>query len=377
LGARSIEQGDLSYRIEPGSNGELGDLAKTFNAMAARLQESFVQLEEKGATLDSILNNLDEGVLATNLDGEMMFANHTARSMLALSSERPSGGLPNPWEDFDLPKAVSRCAKDQECGEALVQGRNSFLRIKLEHMSAFDEHRGGVLVVIQDLSEGQRLEANQQRFLANAAHELKTPITTILGASELLLTGDEVDLEIRHRLLNHIHSEASRMHRLSDTLLQLARTGWDLREPDLEVLDLEEEALKVTERMKPLAESSGLELSFEGRGTRVRADAEWLEQALLILLSNAIKHSSRGGQVWLRVSGSKVAVEDEGAGISKADLPHVFERFYQGKGSSGGFGLGLPICKELVERMNGGISIDSREGVGTIVKIELPEAPDA
>ncbi len=378
LGARSIERGDLSHRIEPGSDDELGDLAKTFNAMTTRLESSFAQLEEKGATLDSILNNLDEGVLATNLGGDVMFANRAARSVLGLGGERLSGGLPNAWKDFDLPKAVSRCAEDrEECGEAQVQEENTLLRIKLERMPAFDEHRGGVLVVIQDLSEGRRLEANQQRFLANAAHELKTPITTILAASELLLTGDADDPEMRQRFLDHIYSEANRMRRLSDTLLQLARTGWDLREPELEVLDLEEAARKVDERVKPLAESAGIELSFEGRGTRVRADAEWLEQALLVLLSNTIKHSSQGGQVWLRVSGANVAVQDEGVGISETDLPHVFERFYQGKGSSGGFGLGLPICKELVERMNGEISIDSREGVGTTVKIELPEVRDA
>ena len=92
------------------------------------------------------------------------------------------------------------------------------------------------------------------------------------------------------------------------------------------------------------------------------------------MLSNAIKHSIRGGDIRLRVRGSAVTVEDEGAGISSIDLPHVFERFYRGKGSSEGFGLGLPICRELTERMGGDISIRSREGIGTAVEVELPEA---
>ncbi|MCA1730714.1 MAG: HAMP domain-containing protein [Actinobacteria bacterium] len=373
LGARSIEQGDFSSRIEPDFDDELGELAMSFNAMAAKLEDSFAQIEEKSTTLDAILNSLDEGVLATDLKGNMMFANHSARSMLGLEREQPSGKLPNPWKDFDLPEAVVRCANYQECGEARVQGEKTFLQIKLEHMSAFDNHKGGVLVVSQDLSEGRRLEANQQRFLANAAHELKTPLTTILGAAELLLTGDEEDPELRRRFLNHIHSEAHRMQQLSDTLLQLARTGFDLREPNPETLNLDAVARRMAERVEPLAENAGLELSFEGQGTRVCADAEWLEQALLVLLSNAIKHSSRDKRVWLRMSGGAVEVEDEGSGISEADLPYVFERFYQGEGSSGGFGLGLSICKELVERMEGKISVNSQEGVGTAVKIELPE----
>jgi signal transduction histidine kinase len=240
-------------------------------------------------------------------------------------------------------------------------------------MPAFDDHKGGVLVVIQDLSEGRRLEANQQRFLANAAHELKTPISAILGASDLLLTESEDDPETRRHFLNHIFSEARRMQRLSDTLLRLARTGADLRDPKVEVVDLNGVATEAVERMKPLAESPKLSLSAEKRGARVQADHEWLEQVLLAVLCNAVQHSERGGEVRLRVEGGAVTVKDEGAGISEADLPYVFERFYQGKRSSKGFGLGLAICKDLVERMGGSITLESKEGVGTTVEIKLLE----
>ncbi len=341
-----------------------------------RVQERTGELEQERATLNSILDNLSEGVLAADSQGHMVFANPAARSMLGVSREKLPEEVPDHWREFSLSEAVAHCLRNQDCVEARVSSGETFLQVKLEPLPAFDGG-GEVLVVIQDLSEGRRLEANQQRFLANAAHELKTPITTILGASELLLTEEEEDPETRQRFLTHIHSEACRMQQLSDTLLRLARTGWDLREPDLEVLDLKAAAWKVVERMQPLAEKEGLKLSLEGQGTRVRADAEWLEQALLVLVSNATKHSNRGGHIRLRVSGAAVAVEDEGAGISEADLPYVFERFYRGEDSSGGFGLGLPICKELVERMGGKISLDSREGIGTTVEIELPEVRDA
>ena len=372
LSARAMGQGDLSSRIEPGFDDELGELAKTFNSMAEKLENSFLQLEEKSATLDAILNNLAEGVLATDLKGNIIFINRLAHAMLGLGEEA-AGDLPSPFKDFDLPRAVARCAEEKECGEARVQEGESFLQLRLERIPAFDEHRGGVLVVIRDLSEGRRLEANQQRFLANAAHELKTPITTILGASELLLTEKEDDPETRRRFLNHILSEARRMQRLSDTLLRLARTGVDLRDPEIEVVDLDGVAREAAERMEPLAESARLVLSVEGRGDRIRADHEWLEQALLIVLGNAIQHSEGEGEVRVLVEESAVTVEDEGVGISEADLPYVFERFYRGKRSSGGFGLGLAICKDLVERMGGNISLESKAGVGTKVKIELSE----
>jgi two-component system sensor histidine kinase ResE len=380
LAARAIEQGDFSSRIEPGYDDELGDLARSFNAMTARFQDSFGRLEESKETLDAILENLGEGVLATNLEGKVMFANPTARRLLGMTPERVQDlwqpqELPDPWEDFDLRDAVARCAEENECGEARVRGAQTFFQINLERMRAFDDHKGGVLIVVRDLSETRRLEANQQRFLANAAHELKTPITAILGAADLLLTEEDDDPGVRERFLTHIRSEAERMQRLSETLLQLAQTGWDRRDPDIGEVDLLEVTSRVAERMRPLADSVWLDLSVEGAGGRARADEEWLEQALLVLVSNALKHSEKGERVRLRAEGSSIAVQDEGAGISEEDLPYLFERFYRGSNSEG-FGLGLPICKELVQRMGGEIHLQSEKGKGTIVEVRLPEVSD-
>ncbi|MDP8973753.1 MAG: PAS domain S-box protein, partial [Actinomycetota bacterium] len=338
-----------------------------------RVRERTVQLEQERATLNAILDNLAEGVLAADSQDRTVFANPAARAMLNVDRGRTMTKLPSPWKDFDLPSAVARCMKERECVEARVREGDSFLHVRLEHLPVFDENGGGVLVVVQDLSEGRRLEANQQRFLANAAHELKTPITTILGASELLLTESEDDPEIRHRFLNHIFSEAGRMQRLSETLLRLARTGVDLRDPEAEILDLDGVAREAVGRIDPLAESAGIDTRVDGRGGRVLADYHWFEQVLLVVLGNAVQHSEHGGMIRVHVKGGTVTVEDEGSGISEADLPYVFERFYRGKRSFGGFGLGLAICKDLVERMGGSISLHSREGVGTRVEIELPE----
>jgi PAS domain S-box-containing protein len=380
LAAKAIEQGDFTSRIEPGYDDELGDLARSFNAMTARFQDSFGRLEESKETVDAILENLGEGVLATNLEGKVMFANPTARRLLGMTPERVHNvwkpqKLPDPWEDFDLPDAVARCAKERECGEARVRGAQTFFHINLERMQAFDEHKGGVLIVVRDLSETRRLEANQQRFLANAAHELKTPITAILGAAELLLTEKDDDPQVRERFLTHIHNEAERMQGLSETLLQLAQTGWDRRDPDIGEVELLDVSSRVAERMGPLADSSYLELAVEGDGGHAWADEEWLEQALLVLVSNALKHSEKGGRVRLRAEGSRIVVEDEGAGISEEDIPYLFERFYRGSNSEG-FGLGLPICKELVQRMGGEIQLRSEKGKGTVVEIRLPEVSD-
>jgi PAS domain S-box-containing protein len=331
-------------------------------------------LRESEATLNSILNNLAEGVLVADTQGHVVFVNSAARSLLGVPDEEPLDELPDPWEGFDLPEAVAHCTRHKESIEAGVRYEETFLRVKLECLVELEQSRGEVLVVIQDLSEGRQLEANQQRFLANAAHQLRTPIMAIVGAAELLATGEDADPTIRRRLLNHIFSEGRRLQRLSEVLLRLSRIGWDRREPDLDIVDLGEAGQQVTKLMEPLAESGGIRILNEGEGSCVRADPEWLQEVLMVLLSNAIQHSNRGGDIKVRTRSGAITVQDEGAGISPINLPHIFERFYKGTDSSQGFGLGLSICKDLTERMGGSISIRSREGVGTAVEIELPEA---
>jgi len=337
-----------------------------------REQVARAEAEAARQRLRAILDNLTEGVLVAEPQGRVVFANSAANTMLGSTDGKTLEELPDLWEDFHLPGAVHRCARNGENIEARVSHGENYLRVRLECL--VNDERRDVLVVIQDLSEGHRLEANQQRFLANAAHELKTPLMAVMGAAELLVTGEDTDPAMRRRLLNHIFSEGRRMQRLADALLRLSRVGWDPREPNQVEVDLRAAGQRAAELAEPLVESAGLRLNIQGEGTCVCADAEWLQEVLLVLLSNAIKHSSRGGDIRLHIEDSAVTVEDEGAGISPIDLPHVFERFYRGKGSSEGFGLGLPICKELTERMGGSIAIRSREGVGTTVKVELSKA---
>jgi PAS domain S-box-containing protein len=370
--------GFFSREIRPPDAAVL-EMLRTFGTQIGQYVErkqAEKTLRESEAQLNAILDNLTEGVLMADLQGHVIFANPAARTMLGVSPEEPLEELPDPWEDFHLPEAVAHCAQNREGIEARVRYKETFLRIRLECLAEHENDQGDVLVVVQDLSEGRRLEASQQRFLANAAHQLSTPTMAILGAAELLATGDDADPTIRRRLLNHIFSEGRRMQQLSETLLRLSRVGWDQREPSSEILDLSRAGQQAIERMAPLIENMGLRALVEGESTTttcVRGDPQWLQEVLLTLLSNAIKHSSRGADIRLRVSAGTITVEDEGAGISPDDLPHIFERFYRGKGSSEGFGLGLPICRELIERMGGSISISSREGVGTAVEIQLPE----
>jgi PAS domain S-box-containing protein len=322
-----------------------------------------------------------EPIFAWELEGDIVYWNRGAEDLYGFSKQEAVGREshrllqtihPIPLEEFK--HVLER--DGQWIGElehTAHDGRKVI--VESRHMlvpTARD--RRLVLETNYDITERKRLEENQQRFLTNAAHQLKTPITTIVGAAELLVTKENLDVAKRRQLLDHIFSEGNHLQRLSGTLLRLARVGWDQREPSLEMVDLAAAARQAAERITPLAEAAGLSLHVEGNGACVLADPEWLQEVLLVLLSNAMKHSKSGQNISLWARESTITVEDEGAGISPMDLPHVFERFYRGKGSSEGFGLGLSICRELVERMGGYINLSSGEEVGTTVKIELPEA---
>ena len=369
-----VEQRNKPVRDESGNLVAVEGIARdvTGRKLAERELEQLLARERAAHQhLEAILDNLGEGVLVIGSGESVLFANPSAQAMLGMTDGSTSAELPNHCEGFSLWDAVDRCALTGEVIEARARCGGRFLQIRLDRLSGPKANE--VLVVLQDLSEGHQLEVNQQRFLSNAAHQLKTPLTVILGAAELLASGGYEDPALRERLLKHLSSESRRMKRLSDVLLRLARIGWGEREPKLGPLNLRDTAGYAAELMEPLAETAGLGIVVEGDDAYVCADSEWLQEVLLVLLSNSIQHSGRGGFLRLILRGATVTVEDTGVGISPEDLPHVFERFYRGRGSSEGLGIGLSICKELTERMGGSISIRSQEGVGTAIQVALPE----
>lgn len=267
-----------------------------------------------------------------------------ARRLLGMTPERVHDiwqpqELPDPWEDLDLADAVARCAKERECGEARLRGAQTFFQISLEHMPAFDEHRGGVLIVVRDLSETRRLEANQQRFLANATNELKTPITAILGAAELLLTEKDDDPRVRERFLTHIRSEAERMQRLSETLLQLAQTGWDHRDPKIGEVDPSEMVSRRPFEPLDVLYSERIRLCYirfskepPARGNRVRTDGRQPEaisrqprspqRNLQGRRDTALRLTRRGLVLRSRVATDRTVGEAPGR-VSRTKLPQL------------------------------------------------------
>ncbi len=363
-------------------NGVLKGTVVTFvdSTERRRAQEDLHQTKER---FHSLVQYSSDSITILAADGTIQYESPAVERVLGYQPEEVVGKKAFDYihpDDLEQASAVFAQVLDNPEVRPTVEYRFWHANGSWRYLESISSNQlrnpsvQGVVVNSRDVTERKKLEENQQRFLTNAAHQLKTPITTIAGAAELLVTKQDLDAAKKRQLLDHIFSEGRHMQQLSDTLLRLARVGWDGREPDLEVVDLAAAGRQAAERMVPLAESTDLSLRLEGDSARVLADSEWLQEVLLILLSNGVKYSSPGREITLRLLESAIIVEDEGAGISSDDLPHVFERFYKGKGSVEGFGLGLSICRELVERMGGRITLSSAQGVGTMAKVELPKA---
>jgi two-component system, OmpR family, sensor histidine kinase CiaH len=228
----------------------------------------------------------------------------------------------------------------------------------------------------------QQAFQRQQEFVADASHELRTPLTVLRSATDLLNQHRDEPLERNGELFDDVRGEIVRMERLAQDLLTLARSdagGLELMTAPLEVADV---AAEIVRRTTPLAQSEGLQLTLhvEPQPATVEADPDRLQQVLLILIDNAIKHTPAGGKVDVRVrrrgQTAELEVVDTGAGIAAEHLPRIFDRFYRADKARararGGSGLGLAIAKMLVEAHQGQLQLSSTLGVGTHVTVSLP-----
>jgi signal transduction histidine kinase len=228
----------------------------------------------------------------------------------------------------------------------------------------------------------QQAFQRQQEFVADASHELRTPLTVLRSATDLMNAHRDEPLERNGELFDDVRAEIARMERLAQDLLTLARSdasGVELMTAPVEMADV---AAEVVRRTTPLAQAEGLRLILDADShpATVDADPDRLQQVLLILIDNAIKHTPRGGKVDVRVRRhgqvAQVEVADTGTGIAPEHLPRIFDRFYRADKAraraQGGTGLGLAIAKMLVEAHGGELQLTSTVGVGTQVVVSLP-----
>lgn len=372
-GAGAIEAGDFAHALGRGFPDELGALAVTIDRMRERLSESFVALAADRDRLHRLLGRLREGVLT--VDGSLVLehANAAAATLLAVPDLEAGQRLPEPWPDFSLRSfASSLFLPSAEVAQATVSPRDD-QTLHVVGIPAGADAATAVLV-ISDVTEGQRRERAQREFVANAAHELRTPLSVITGAVEMLEGGAKDVPEERDRFIAHIERESKRLGRLVRALLLLARAQSRAEPLRIEPLPLGPVLASAAGAMR-LPDAVELELRCTP-GLRVLAQPDLLEQVIVNVLDNARKHTASGRiQIDAHPNGRDsvlVEVRDTGEGIDPEEAQAVFDRFHRsGSRSADGFGLGLAIVREAVAALGGHVELSSAPGKGTTVRVTL------
>lgn len=384
-----LSQGEATVNVDVKSDDEIGQLAFMFNNLRSELDATMLAMTNEKNKLGTILEYMADGLIAIDLDGHILHINPAAVSMLGILPDTDFSKiaydmlLGNVSKELSLEHIKKNCIEGNE--NTIFEQNGKIFAVQYDYFKNEEGNNVGLIILIQDITERQKLQDMQTDFVANVSHELKTPLTNIKGYTETLLDGAIDDKELAGKFLGIIDSESDRMNRLVKDLLQLSRM--DNNQDVLSLKDTNITALvdSVVTKIAISAEQKHQQLNKlydTNLGIRVDLDRDRFEQVMVNLLSNAIKYTDEGGRVDVDIvegnGNVRVIVEDNGMGISAEALPRIFERFYRvDKARSramGGTGLGLAITKHIVEEHGGSIEAESQEGKGTKITVILPLA---
>jgi two-component system phosphate regulon sensor histidine kinase PhoR len=379
--SRKMAQGELDQEIQITSRDEVGELARAFNQMAARLKEMVVLLTNERDRMATILSNIDDAILMVDGDGKITTMNRTAENIFQISEKKALGHtFIEIVRDHELNELVQHCRSTgkQQTGAVEIKLKKQFLAAIATPLAG----DGGCLVHIQDLTELRRLEMIRQDFISNISHELRTPIASVKALAETLNEGAIEDPSVAKDFLSRINVEVDKLAQMVQELGELSRIESGeapLQKKPVNIAGAIEHAV---DRLRAQADRAGLNLDIDIPPTlpEVMADEARVEQVLVNLIHNAIKFTPSSGRISISAKAKDndilVSVADTGIGISPDDLPRIFERFYKAdkSRSGGGTGLGLAIAKHIVEAHGGRIWAESTEGRGSIFNFTLPLA---
>lgn len=379
--AEEISQGSWEKRVRFHRTDELGQLAEKIHAMAERLKLQFNELEAEKSTFQALLTSMIDGLIVLDERLHVQFLNPQAEHTLRVKSEEVNGkSLDSVWPLRHVQEMVQEGLYNKTIVTREIMLPYNVLKVYVVPMAAATG--ASVMLVFRDITELRRLEDLRNQFLGQASHELRTPLTIIKGYVITLLDDPrlaDAPQDIK-KILLRIEEESDRLSKLVEEVLELSRLKGGKTALSFVPVSLTKLVAETIESLSSYATryQISIDLKIEDSIPQILGDLNGLKRILLNLLDNAMKYSPKGGQVHTELSGTVdraiLKVTDHGAGISKEDLPHVFERFFQGKKKEQrkGWGLGLPIVKEIVEAHGGRIRIESIEHQGTTVTVLLP-----
>ena len=386
-GVERFAGGDLKTPLTVPHTPEFAALAQGLNAMAGQLEARIAASEEQRNVREAILAGMVEGVLAVDAAGRVLLINAAGSALLR---QEPAAAVGRPLRDSPGGAAligfVARTlAAAEPIAEEIVSSAGGGLHLHV-HGAPLRSRAGmriGALIVLHDVSRLERLERSHRDFVASLSHELKTPLTTITGYTELLLDGVVEEPAVAQRFLETIRRQADRLRMIIDDLIVLAHLDREVREggASYEPANLGDILADAVDAVRGSAELAGVRVELECPETLTAGVSPLLlSQAVVNLAQNAIAHSEPGGRVLLQATAAagmvSIVVRDWGAGIAPQDLPRIFERFYRadsGRGRKrGGSGLGLAIVQHIAIVHGGTVTVESVPGQGSTFTIRIP-----
>jgi two-component system, OmpR family, phosphate regulon sensor histidine kinase PhoR len=381
--AARIAEGDLQARIRDTSQDEIGRVAAAIDKTARRIEQSFADVRSSQRQLETLLNSMQDAVIAVGPDGLVQWANQPM-NRLAAQGTRLQQPMVETIRDPDFLATVNQAVSTREVKTARAA---SIVPGRAFDVTAAPLPNGGAVAVLRDLTETERVEKTRRDFIANVSHELRTPLTSIQGYAETLLDSTQNNAASTREFLEIIRKNSSRMSRLTEDLLRLARVESGETRFDVEVVTPGELLRDAEESFREIARARGTDLRIQHSPApesfpHVFADREAIHQVFSNLIDNALKYGASGGRITLGARtlahGVEFFVQDTGGGIASEHLPRLFERFYRvdkaRSRESGGTGLGLAIAKHIILAHGGAIRAESDLAHGSTFLFTLPSA---
>ncbi|EEX26187.1 putative sensor protein kinase WalK [Limosilactobacillus fermentum 28-3-CHN] len=389
-----IARGDFSGQVKVMGNDELGQLAGAVNNLSVRVEESQESSDAERRRLDSVLSHMSDGVLATDRRGNLTIVNNTALQFLNIADEEQVLGK-SILDVLKIRRQFSiRHLVDEDQDQVILDNLNEDL-ILSAYFSPIKRESGfvsGLVCVLHDVTSQQKEERERKEFVSNVSHELRTPLTSVKSYVEALSDGAINDPELAPRFLGVVSDETERMIRMINDLLSLSRMDSGTAKLNLEYVNINELFNYILNRFDMIIKNEAADPSqkkytivryLTKKDLWVEIDTDKFTQVVDNIMNNAVKYSPDGGVITARLLETHnhviLSISDQGLGIPRKDLGHIFDRFFRvDKARSrkqGGTGLGLAISKEVVNLLGGQIWVDSVEGKGSTFYISLPYVP--
>ncbi|MCT0005829.1 cell wall metabolism sensor histidine kinase WalK [Weissella confusa] len=385
-----IAQGDYSGGILVRSNDEIGQLAENVNALAVRIEETTNSTEFERRRLDSVLEHMTDGVIATDRRGSINIINTAALQMTGMEDSNVALGqsileVLQIADRYNLRELLDN--QDELLLDFSNKERQLIIRAYFSLIQRASGFISGLVIVLHDVTEQQRIEEERRQFVSNVSHELRTPLTSVKSYVDALQEGAIEDPEVAKSFLAVAQDETTRMIHMINDLLELSRMDSGTMKLETEYVNVGELFNYILNRFDMIIANDDKPEKYYTIKREITNSQIWVEldtskftQVVDNIMNNAIKYSPDGGVITARMIDRKtevvLSITDQGLGIPKKDLGHIFDRFFRvdkaRSRAQGGTGLGLAISKEIIERFGGKIWVESSEGKGSTFSISLP-----